>query len=57
MKAKFDQPHLEKLRHDYQLLHDVYEPPARSPSILAFCGGWVVFVAAVTALLVTWNGL
>lgn len=29
MKTKYDTPHLEKLRYDYQLLHEAYS--LRSP--------------------------
>jgi len=32
MKSRLDAPHLEKLRYDYQLLHECYSPkrPMRS---------------------------
>jgi tetrahydromethanopterin S-methyltransferase subunit F len=48
MKAKHGAPHLEKLRYDYQLLHDAYsmESPrhAKLASWLVVAGiiGWII---------------
>jgi len=60
MKTRLDAPHLEKLRHDYQLLHDVYDGDDGEDSgfwtaMLIF--GWVCLMTAVAAMAVTIGGL
>ena len=54
MKTRLDQPHLEPLRYDYQLLHDTmeYQPPKpRYYTMVGFAFGFVAFVASMVGLM------
>ena len=54
MKAKHGAPHLEKLRYDYQLLHDVYAKQSSSTPDAARrqLASWLV-VAGIIGWIIT----
>jgi len=55
MKTKLDQPHLTKLRYDYQLLHDSYDSmqPIQGcvAGVLIGAGLWGIIVCSVLWLI------
>ena len=55
MKTRLDAPHLEKLRYDYQLLHDCHDDlaPMRGiiSGVLISAGLWGVITCAVLWLI------
>jgi len=58
MKPRLDEPHLEKLRHDYQLLHEAYENDRADDGFwdAMLILGWLCLTTAIGAIALTIAG-